>query len=122
MDATESGNNLPVDISPYGDIILIIGQQNMRLRIFSRCLCCASKVFSAMFSPQWNEGQGLSKALQRKSSERRTMLMHCVQYVVLYTIATILYQKVIPPLEVLQIAIATNKYDLSVALKYAIAQ
>jgi hypothetical protein len=63
MDTVERNGKLdPVpDISSYGDVVLMVGPQNVRLRIQSQCLRCASKVFDAMFRPHWIKGQGLSK-------------------------------------------------------------
>jgi hypothetical protein len=49
------------DISPDGDVILVAGPRKAQLRIQSQCLRCASRVFGAMFKPDWIEGQGLSK-------------------------------------------------------------
>jgi hypothetical protein len=73
MDTAErNGKSDPVaDISPDGDVVLVVGPRNVRLRIHSQCLRCASKVFGAMFGPHWSEGQGLSKVLEL-SRFRRT--------------------------------------------------
>jgi hypothetical protein len=58
MNTAESNCKLdPVpDISPDGDVVLVVGPRNVRLRIQSQCLRCASKVFGAMFGPTWSEG------------------------------------------------------------------
>jgi hypothetical protein len=49
------------DIVPDGDVVLIVGEDNVRLRAYSQCLRSASQVFGAMFGPNWNEGQKLSR-------------------------------------------------------------
>jgi hypothetical protein len=43
-----------------GDVILIIGVEKLRLRVDSQSLRSASKVFSAMFGPDWREGKRTS--------------------------------------------------------------
>ena len=68
MDTTKRNCKLdPVlDISPDGDVVLVVGPRNVRLRIQSQVLWCASKVFGAIFGPTWSEGQGLSKESPRE--------------------------------------------------------
>src|SRR5262249_24550771 len=68
MDTAERNgeSDLITDISPDGDVVLVVGPQNVRLRIHSQCLQCASNVFGAMFGPHWSEGQGLSKESPRE--------------------------------------------------------
>ena len=39
------------DIIPNGDIIFVVGPEEMRLRVQSHCLRAASPVFDAMFGP-----------------------------------------------------------------------
>jgi hypothetical protein len=121
MDTAERNGKLdPVtDISPDGDVVLVVGPRNVRLRIHSQCLRCASKVFDAMFRPHWSEGQGLSKNFPRE-----------VPLVegdadALRTICCVIHHRnddvpqSLTPKEVLQIVIEADKYDLNVALKYA---
>jgi hypothetical protein len=49
------------DIPLDGDVILVVGQRNVRLRVHSQFLGRASKVFGAMFEPRWREGESLSR-------------------------------------------------------------
>ncbi|KAM7200741.1 hypothetical protein V8F33_003672 [Rhypophila sp. PSN 637] len=57
-------------IAPDGDIILVVGggtkETPSRLRVHSRFLAAASPVFTAMFSPNWAEGQGLSSVCPKE--------------------------------------------------------
>jgi hypothetical protein len=118
--AKRSGQSDPApDISPDGDVVLVVGPQNVRLRVHSQCLRCASKVFDAMFRPQWSEGQGLFK----ESPWEVPLVENDAD--ALRTICCVIHHRnddvpqSLTPNEVLQIAIEADKYDLSVALKYA---
>jgi len=124
MSISEHNDKLdPVpDISPDGDVVLVVGPRNVRLRIQSQCLRCASKVFDAMFGPTWSEGQGLSKeSLQEvplvEDDADALRIICCVIHHRNNDVPQSL-----TPMEVLQIAIEADKYDLTVALKYASAQ
>lgn len=48
------------DIAPYGDIILVVGEEKARgkLRVSSAVLTVQSPVFAAMLGPHFREGQG----------------------------------------------------------------
>jgi hypothetical protein len=124
MDIAKRNDKLdPVlDISPDGDVVLVVGPRNVRLRIQSQCLRCASKVFGAMFGPTWSEGQGLSKEFPR---EVRLLEDDADA---LRTICCVIHHRnndvpqSLTPIEVLQIAIEADKYDLNVALKYVRVQ
>ncbi|KAF8853680.1 hypothetical protein BDZ45DRAFT_761066 [Acephala macrosclerotiorum] len=124
MNTAECNRKLnPVqDISPDGDLVLVVGPWNVRLRIQSQCLRCASEVFGAMFSPNWSEDQGLSKEYPQE-----------VPLVeddadALRTICCVIHHRnddmsqFLTPKEILQIAIEVDKYDLKIALKYASVQ
>jgi hypothetical protein len=124
MDTIERNGKLdPVpDISPDGDVVLVVGSRNVRLRIQSQCLRCASKVFGAMFGPHWSEGQGFSK-----ESPREVPLVED-DADALRTICCVLHHRnddvpqSLTPKEVLQIAIEADKYGLNITLKYARVQ
>ena len=121
MDTAERNCKLdPVpDISPDGDVVLVVGPRNVRLRIQSQVLRCASKVFGAMFGPTWSEGQGLSK-----ESPREVRLVED-DADALQIICRVIHHRnndvpqSLTPKEVLQITIEADKYDLNIALKYA---
>jgi hypothetical protein len=121
MDTAErNGKSDPApDIFPDGDVVLVVGPQNVRLRIHSQFLRYASKVFDAMFRPQWSEGHGLSK-----ESPREVPLVED-NADALWTICCVIHHRndnvpqSLTPFEVLQIAIEADKYDFSIALRYA---
>ncbi|KAH6972716.1 hypothetical protein BKA56DRAFT_526386 [Ilyonectria sp. MPI-CAGE-AT-0026] len=123
MDIAERKKSKPPGhISSDGDIVLVVGQQETRLRVHSQCLRSASKVFSAMFGPHWNEGQEMSSQCPRE------VFLVEDNPDAMYVICSILHHcntnvpEALVAEEVLQIAIAADKYDLSVALKFARAQ
>ncbi|KEZ42266.1 hypothetical protein SAPIO_CDS6125 [Scedosporium apiospermum] len=75
-----------------------------------------------MFGPHWAEGRGLSKESPKeiRLDEDDADALHTI-FCVIHHRNDVVPQD-ITPLEFLQIAIATDKYDLGIALKYAIAQ
>ncbi|PVH92247.1 hypothetical protein DM02DRAFT_701032 [Periconia macrospinosa] len=121
MDTTKR-NGEPdrvADISPDGDVILIVGAENVRLRVHSQCLRSASKTFSVMFGSHWSEGQRLSKGSPTEVPlpEDDADAMRTICYIVHHR--NDLVSQHLTAKEVLQIAIGVDKYDLKIALKYA---
>ena len=56
----ELGDDKPsaiFDIVENGAIVLVVGPNNVKLRVHSLILKTASRMFSAMFEPTWNEGK-----------------------------------------------------------------
>lgn len=50
-----------VIVDDDGDVDLLVGPEETRLRVSSKVLTLASKVFSAMFSDRFKEGNALRK-------------------------------------------------------------
>ncbi|KAI9732940.1 MAG: hypothetical protein M1818_007373 [Claussenomyces sp. TS43310] len=121
MDTAEQSDLVP-DISSDGDIVLVVGPGNVRLKIHSQCLRCASKVFDAMFGPHWSEGQGLSTESPREISlvDTDANALRTICLVIHHRNADV--PQSLTPHEILQIAIEADKYDLTVALRYASIQ
>ena len=109
------------DISLDGDVVLIVGPQQVGLRVHSLRLRCASKVFDSMFGPTWSEGQGLCQESPREVPlpEDDADALHTICLVLHYRHDV---RSDLTPHEVLRIAIMADKYDLGVALKYARTQ
>ena len=124
MDTPESTSATDpiVSVSPNGDIILVVGPQAVRLRVHSLFLRSASKVFNAMFGPNWSEGQGLSEQSPRQ------VIMEEDDPEALRIICCVIHHlnddvpRTLSPEQVFQIAIEIDKYDLAVALRYATSQ
>lgn len=100
-------------------LFLVVGPRNIRLKIQSQCLRCASKVFDAMFKIQWTESQGLSKESPGKILlvEDNADALRILCFVIHHRNDDV--PQSLSPNEVLQIAIEADKYDLTAALKYA---
>ncbi|KAK8059867.1 hypothetical protein PG996_009797 [Apiospora saccharicola] len=121
MDPTEEERFK--DFSLDGDVIFVVGgQKKARLKVNSQYLCCASTVFRAMFGPNWSEDQGLSKESPKDVplAEDDPDALYAIMCVIHHR--NDLVPAEISPQELLQIAIAADKYDLSVALTFARAQ
>jgi len=107
------------DIAPDGDVILVVGPQMVRLRVHSLFLRSSSKVFKAMFGPNWSEGQRLSKespgevCLEEDDAEA----MRIICYVIHHRINDV--PQTLSPELIFRIAIGADKYDLAVALGLA---
>jgi hypothetical protein len=108
-----------VDISPMGDTILIVGPDFLRLRVHSQCLQSASEVFLAMFRPDWDRYQSRSfkspaEISLPKDDADAMQTIGCVIHHRNNLLPEDLTAK-----DVLQIAILVDKYDLRVALNFA---
>jgi len=104
MDIAERNYKLdPVlDISPDSDVVLVVGPRNVRLRIQSQVLRCAS----------------FPREVQLVEDYTDTLRIIC--YVIYYRNNDVPQSLTLR--EVLQITIEANKYDLNIALKYARVQ
>jgi hypothetical protein len=116
--ATPTGEqNRVADIAPEGDVVLIVGEEKVRLRVYSQCLRSASKVLSAMLKPNWKEGQTLATQSYTEATlpEDDAEAMRTICYVVHHR--NDLVPENLTTREILQIAVVANKYDLSTALE-----
>ena len=123
MDPAEREEpNSAEHVASDGDVVLLVGEQKIRLRVYSQCLRSASEVFNAMFGRHWSEGQGISSQSPRDVPlvEDDAHAMRLICSVIHHRNADI--PDTLTAKEVLQIAVEADKYDLSVALKYARAQ
>lgn len=107
------------NIAPSGDVILVVGAESLRLRVYSQCLRSASKIFDAMLGPNWSEGQRRSEATPTEvalpGDDAHAMRTICC----FIHHRNDLEPDLLTAEEILQIAIEVDKYDLRVALKYA---
>ena len=124
MDASDTAN-APSEthaIASTGDIILVVGEEKTELRVHSVCMRIASKVFDAMLGPHFSEGQpskgDLPKEITMPDDNATAMAMIC----------TVIHHRndllpdVPEPGELAEIALAADKYDCVLALKFALFQ
>ena len=121
MDLIEDTDSLieTIEIAPAGDVILIIGQEETRLRVTSWVLNAASEAFEApdyRHSPYYYNNTPTEIALPEDEAEAmtiiRNVLHHCNESV----------PNALSPEEIVKLAIAAEKYACKVALKYAMSQ
>jgi hypothetical protein len=108
-----------VDIVPNGDCILVVGPKMMKLRVHSLFLTTVSKPFSAMFAPQWKEGNeifGRSEPVEVLLPEDNATSMQLICAAIHYQ-----YQE-IPDKptarELLGVAAVADKYDCVQSLRF----
>ena len=110
------------DIAPTGDTILVVGKKETRLRVHSLCMRTASTVFDAMFGPHFFEGQSSDGVLPKETP------MPDDDAKALITICNVIHHRndmlpdVLQPTELADVALAADKYDCVLALKYAMNQ
>ncbi|OIW22504.1 btb/poz-like protein [Coniochaeta ligniaria NRRL 30616] len=120
MDSDASGKSPAIEnIVPDGDVIMVLGPEKREMRVSSQSLRYASKVFDIMLGPNWGEGQGLSKINPPKVTleEDEAESMRTIFYVLHHRNDQV--SKEMTAAFVLDLAIASDKYDLGVALWYA---
>jgi hypothetical protein len=107
-----------VDIAHDGDLLLIVGKEEVRLRVYSQCLKTASSVFSAMFGPHWIEGQNLSTesptevVLWEDDADAMDIICCVIHH------RTALVPDRLTSTKILQIAIEVDKYDLTSTFRW----
>ncbi|KAK4245502.1 hypothetical protein C7999DRAFT_16311 [Corynascus novoguineensis] len=109
-----------VDIAPDGDVVFVIGPTERRLRVYSLFVKIASPVLKAMLRPNFEEGQQLAKtgsaeiALPEDDAEAMEIILNVIHG------RNDQVRDTLSPNELLQIAIASDKYDCCVSLAFAI--
>lgn len=109
-----------VNIAPDGDVVFVIGPTKKRLRVHSLFVKTASAVLNAMLRPNFEEGQQLAKtgsveiALPEDNAEAIETILNVIHG------RNDKVQEKLSPNELLQVAIANDKYDFFVPLAFAI--
>jgi hypothetical protein len=120
MMATERNSSATVDIVPDGDIILVVGAGMKRLRAYSLAIKSASKVFTAMLSPRFSEGQRLADNewteidMPEDDAEAMEIMLN-----VIHGINNAVHNG-LDTSKILRVAIIADKFDCKVALAFAI--
>ena len=117
----ESVESKTEDIARDGDVVVVAGREKKRMRVHSLFLKNASKVFSAMFGPNFNEGHKL-----RCSFGGTTELdMPEDDPAALSVIFRIIHGRneslkdTLTPRQIMQVTITADKYDCLVPLTFA---
>ena len=111
--------DLNKDIAPDGDVILVVGPEKTQLRVYSQCLRSASTIFSDLLKSELKE----DKALSGKNPPLVQLPVDNAE--ALELVCSILHHRneeaptILPPSKVLDVAMIAEKYQLSMALRYA---
>ena len=109
-------------IAPSGDTILVVGDRKTELQVHSFCMRTASKVFDAMFGPHFSEGQ------PSNGNHPKKIPMPDDNAAAMTTICNVIHHRndllpdVLQPSELPEIALAADKYDCVLVLKYVMIQ
>lgn len=108
-----------VNIAENGNVVLIVGPEERRLRVSASSLANVSKVFRTMFGPRFSEGQDLNDI----SKGPKEILMPEDNPDAIEIICSIIHFRSIlheiGPDLMLNIAIAADKFDCSIVLQHA---
>ena len=64
--ATNRKQEPPNDIFAGGDVVIVVGPEEKRMRVSSTILKNASKYFAALLGPHFREGQDVGKNLSKE--------------------------------------------------------
>lgn len=106
------------NVDPEGDVILVVGPDKRRMRVDSRCLRRASKVFAAMFSTRFAEGQNLSplepKEVPLPEDDHEHMLVLCNAF----HLKNEVLESTPTTSDMLNLAVLIDKYDCAEAVRF----
>lgn len=108
------------DISAGGDVVFVVGEKQLdRFRVSSAIMKNASKVFEAMLSPGFAEGNTLLRSKQVEvplpdDDVDGMFLILCVLH-----FRNDLVPETLGPRKIYNVAVLADKYDLFVPLKFA---
>jgi hypothetical protein len=120
-DTNESIDSIATqtEIATLGDTILVVGLYNKKIRVCSSVLKNASKYFRLLFGPHFAEGQDLDsnnpKEVSMPDDNARALEIIC-NVIHLRNDAV---PRSLSPKDIFEIAIAADKFDCVVALRYA---
>ncbi|QYT00376.1 BTB domain-containing protein [Trichoderma simmonsii] len=116
----DTQTNTIVEIAPDGDLILIVGPEEAKLHVDSMMLRAASKLFSAMFGPNWKEGRDLlngDRLTEIPLPEDNAAAMKIICSVIHHQRSEV--PRTLAAGDVLAVAVAADKYDCVEALELA---
>merc|ERR1712000_387159 len=109
-----------VEIAPDGDLILIVGPEKAKLRVYSMLLVAVSKPFSVMFGPDWREGRDMLN----RDGPAELRLPEDNAYALKIICSIVHHQnrevpQTFAPDDILALAVTADKYDCAHALRFA---
>lgn len=113
------------NVAPDGDMLLIIGPLERRIRVLSIILMNGSKPFSKLLGPDFAEGRALRKHLNNDPSQPVHVPLPEDDFEAILIICNILHgrsrklAKALNPTEVLNVAVAADKWDVTIPLSWA---
>ena len=108
------GEPVIIEAVPVTDLVLVVGPDKERIPVESVILKAASPVFASMLSPPWLESQSKEIVLPEDDPDAMQFITSTIHFYNNHEAVT----KARTPQEILQIAIAVDKYDLHTALKF----
>ena len=109
-----------VEIVIDGDVILIVGAEKMKLRVYSLFLKAVSKPFSAMLGPDWKEGQdmlGRDGPVELPLPEGNAAALKIICAIVHHRSEIV--PRNLTAGEIFRIAVTADEYDCFDALEFA---
>ncbi|EHK96442.1 hypothetical protein M7I_7836 [Glarea lozoyensis 74030] len=119
-DPTDNKLSSVINIAADGDVILVVGPEKMKLRVFSLFLKTASKPFSAMFGPDWKEGHdmlGRDGPVELLLPEDNASALKFICAIIHHRNNQV--PQTLAAGDVLEVAVTADKYDCVDALKFA---
>ncbi|KAK1774097.1 hypothetical protein QBC45DRAFT_338420 [Copromyces sp. CBS 386.78] len=110
------GEPIIIDAVSGTDIVLIVGPGKEQIPAVSAILKAASPVFAAMLSPPWLESNSKEISLPDDDADAMRFITLALSYHNENEIVT----RPRVPMEILNIAMAVEKYDLCMALKFVL--
>ncbi|OQD69797.1 hypothetical protein PENPOL_c002G04779 [Penicillium polonicum] len=120
---TETQNKIlcpVVNIAPAGDIILVVGPEQLKLRVQSLFLKAASKVLCAILGPNWKEGHDMLGAclpVEILLPEEDATALRCICAILHHRITLI--PQIMAAHDVLRVAVTAKKFGVVEALTFA---
>ncbi|GKU07789.1 btb poz protein [Fusarium langsethiae] len=119
-NTTDAKPDTVVEIAPDGDLILVVGSDETKLRVRSVLMMAVSKPFSVMLGPDWKESHdmrdhdGLSKlSLPDDDAAALEIIFSVIHY------QNKKVPRTLPACDVLAVAVVADKYGCVDALKFA---
>ncbi|KAF5676958.1 hypothetical protein FDENT_9339 [Fusarium denticulatum] len=112
--------NTVVEIASNGDLVLILGPEETKLRVCSILLIAASKPFSVMLGPDWKEGHNMHNQqgpFELSLPDDNATALKIVCSIIHHQNETV--PRTLAASDILAIAVVADKYLCTNALKFA---